>query len=156
MKKNSTALIVLVIAGVFFVVVAVIGILAAIALPAYMDYTKKAKLSEVVRTVNEIKTAMVAKASEPNLLEPGATVDVNAPDCAAVQDKFEVTVPRQHISNASVLCNPGEICTITATIKDIGAGLDGRNLVLSTVNAAPDLSQWNWRKSTIPARYAPK
>ena len=33
------------------------GILAAIALPAYMDYTRKAKLAEVVNVAGAIKTS---------------------------------------------------------------------------------------------------
>jgi len=154
-KKNSTALIVLVIAGVLLLLVAVMGILAAIALPAYMDYSRKAKLTEVINVAGAIKTALIAKASESNLLEPGGA-GVNAPDFTAIQDKFAITVSRRYISDASVVCNLDEICTITATIKDIGTSLDGQNLVLSTVNVAPDLSQWHWSKSTIPTRYVPK
>jgi type II secretory pathway pseudopilin PulG len=47
-KKSNTAVIVVVIvvAGAF-VFFAVVGILAAIAIPAYLDYTVKAKISEV-------------------------------------------------------------------------------------------------------------
>jgi type IV pilus assembly protein PilA len=40
------------------IVVAIIGILAAIALPAYQDYTKKAKVSEVVLAVSSARTCV--------------------------------------------------------------------------------------------------
>lgn len=40
------------------IVVAIIGILAAVALPAYQNYTKKAKFTEVVLSTNAIKTAV--------------------------------------------------------------------------------------------------
>lgn len=40
------------------IVVAIIGILAAIALPAYQDYTKRAKLTEVVLAASGCRTAI--------------------------------------------------------------------------------------------------
>jgi len=40
------------------IVVAIIGILAAIALPAYQNYTKKAKFTEVVNAAAGIRTAI--------------------------------------------------------------------------------------------------
>jgi type IV pilus assembly protein PilA len=40
------------------IVVAIIGILAAVALPAYQNYTKKAKFSEVVLSTNGVKIAV--------------------------------------------------------------------------------------------------
>ncbi len=40
------------------IVVAIIGILAAVAIPAYQDYIVKAKLSKVVSTLDPVKTAL--------------------------------------------------------------------------------------------------
>jgi type IV pilus assembly protein PilA len=40
------------------IVVAIIGILAAVALPAYQTYTKKAKMSEVVLAASQCRTAV--------------------------------------------------------------------------------------------------
>jgi len=39
------------------IVVAIIGILAAVALPAYQDYTVRAKMSEVILAADRCKTA---------------------------------------------------------------------------------------------------
>jgi type IV pilus assembly protein PilA len=40
------------------IVVAIIGILAAVALPAYQTYTKKAKMSEVILAASQCRTAI--------------------------------------------------------------------------------------------------
>ena len=40
------------------IVVAIIGILAAVALPAYQDYTKRAKMSEVILAASSCRTSI--------------------------------------------------------------------------------------------------
>ena len=40
------------------IVVAIIGILAAVALPAYQDYTKRAKMSEVILSASSCRTTI--------------------------------------------------------------------------------------------------
>lgn len=66
------------------IVVAIIGILAAIALPAYQTYTAKAKFSEVINATASVKSAVeVCAASEGDLtqcteaLRPAVSAAVN-------------------------------------------------------------------------------
>lgn len=59
------------------IVVAIIGILAAVALPAYQDYTVRAKVSEVILAASSAKTS-VAEAAQVNTAMPATaslTVD---------------------------------------------------------------------------------
>jgi type IV pilus assembly protein PilA len=49
------------------IVVAIIGILAAVAIPAYQDYVKKAKFAEVISISDSYKTAVGLCAQENNL-----------------------------------------------------------------------------------------
>lgn len=62
------------------IVVAIIGILAAVALPAYQDYTVRAKVSELILAGSSAKTA-VSEAAQVNSAMPQAasvTVDTQA------------------------------------------------------------------------------
>lgn len=60
------------------IVVAIIGILAAVAIPAYQDYTKKARFSEVVSLASGYKTAV-----EVCINDEGVAAAGTATTCAA-------------------------------------------------------------------------
>ncbi len=78
------------------IVVAIIGILAAVAIPAYKDYIVKSRMSNVISTTSAVKTAMSLC-----LQENGATASC---DTAA---KLGITLPTATTDLLSV--------TITAT-----------------------------------------
>jgi type IV pilus assembly protein PilA len=54
------------------IVVAIIGILAAVALPAYQDYTKRAKMSEVVLAASACRTTITEVYQTGSITNPGA------------------------------------------------------------------------------------
>jgi type IV pilus assembly protein PilA len=66
------------------IVVAIIGILAAVALPAYQDYTKKAKMSEVILAASACRTTIteviqsVGSGSLPEADDWGCEVDASS------------------------------------------------------------------------------
>ena len=61
------------------IVVAIIGILAAVALPAYQDYTIRAKVSEIVLTASGYKTTVAEKsASDGTMTSSGIGLTVNS------------------------------------------------------------------------------
>ncbi len=53
------------------IVVAIIGVLAAVALPAYNDYTKKAKMSELMLATSNCRT-VISEALQSAAALPGA------------------------------------------------------------------------------------
>tara|TARA_R110001599_G_scaffold65838_2_gene185889 strand:- start:138535 stop:139002 length:468 start_codon:yes stop_codon:yes gene_type:complete len=56
------------------IVIAIVGILAAIALPAYQDYTVRAKVSEAMVTLAEAKTTIAEYYSANNYLPADAGI----------------------------------------------------------------------------------
>ena len=54
------------------IVVAIIGILAAVALPAYQDYTIRAKMSEVILGMSACRTSITEVYQSGPTLAPGA------------------------------------------------------------------------------------
>ena len=75
------------------IVVAIIGILAAIAIPAYSDYTKRAKVTELVTAASACK----ASVSEFFQAEGAFPADLNEAGCSSTALKTNTPVP----SNAS-------------------------------------------------------
>jgi len=54
------------------IVVAIIGILAAVALPAYQDYTVRAKMSEVILGASGCRTSITESVQSASSLLPGS------------------------------------------------------------------------------------
>ena len=74
------------------IVVAIIGILAAVAIPAYQDYVTKAKFAEVETMANSYKTAVAVCAQELNTIT-GCTNGANGvPATQATTHVASVTV----------------------------------------------------------------
>ncbi len=58
------------------IVVAIIGILAAVALPAYQDYTVRAKVSELILAGSSAKTAVAEAAQVNGAMPAGGSVAI--------------------------------------------------------------------------------
>lgn len=78
------------------IVVAIIGILAAIALPAYADYTIRAKVSELVLAASSFRTSIVEKYTSDGTLDSagvGMTVTAGGKiSGGAVTDDGTITI----------------------------------------------------------------
>lgn len=90
------------------IVVAIIGILAAVALPAYQDYTARAKVSEVVLAASSCRaaiseasqTGLSSAPSEDNKFGCGETSSPVSQYVASIQTSSagEITITAQNIS----------------------------------------------------------
>jgi type IV pilus assembly protein PilA len=61
------------------IVVAIIGILAAVALPAYQDYTVRARMSEVILAMSAVKSTISEAAQLNGIANSGANLTIAAP-----------------------------------------------------------------------------
>ncbi len=97
------------------IVVAIIGILAAVALPAYQDYTVRAKVSELLLAASGVRTAVSEKfqadPSNTACAGGGATIPiVGKVATATVTDAGLVTV-----TGSTASTSVGQSVTVTVT-----------------------------------------
>ena len=96
------------------IVVAIIGILAAVALPAYQDYTIRAKVSEVILAMSACRTSIT------EVYQSGGTAPAaNQWGCEGVSSKYVAAL------------NTDANGVVKATIRNIAAGIvDGKFVTL--------------------------
>jgi type IV pilus assembly protein PilA len=137
------------------IVVAIIGILAAVALPAYQDYTKRAKVSEIVLAASSCRTTIseVFQSSTGSLPAAGAW----GCESSTATSKFVAKIETSAV---------GRITVTAGTVGD-AAGIDGKLLTLSpfandtTAMAATDVgkSVFKWvcggTGTTIDKKFLP-
>jgi type IV pilus assembly protein PilA len=133
------------------IVIAIIGILAAIAIPMYRTQTIKAKLTEVTNAMSNVASAVAAYTQESD--NPGT----DWPDCgsiAEIQSSLGVSLGAlTRISGMTVDSGTG---LITATIQTIDSNtVDGSTLTLSASSNADGSIQWIW-SGTTPTAFIPK
>ncbi len=103
------------------IVVAIIGVLAAVALPAYQDYTLRARMSEVVMAAGPCRTVI------SEVVQSGAALPAaNAFGC-------EVNNPSRFVAAV----NTDATGTIIVQTRGFGdATIDGRSLTIQPLTAA--------------------
>jgi len=95
------------------IVVAIIGILAAMAIPAYKDYTQRAQIGEAFTMVSAAKTAIAEYAQTNGVYPPAADITALALDIASPAG--------QYVDTVAVTADSG---VIVATMKATGVGAD--------------------------------
>jgi type IV pilus assembly protein PilA len=127
------------------IVVAIIGILAAIAIPAYSGYTAKAKIAGVIHAMGAVKTAVAAYYTEAGT--GSVPVAATAADITAI---FGVQPPVQYAT-----FDVATTGAITASIVSVSGDTNGTQIVL-TPNWGTMTWSWGPGATPIPAAYIPK
>ncbi len=107
------------------IVVAIIGILAAVALPAYQDYTVRARVSELVLAASSCRTSITE------------TVQAAAPGndiSSAISAACSITPTRMVTSGSA---NGNGVITIVGNATNLGGGITATT---NTIQLAPFVS----------------
>jgi type IV pilus assembly protein PilA len=124
------------------IVVAIIGILAAIAIPAYQDYTVRAKASELIVAASPCKTGVSEFWGTNSQTFPA---DNAAAGCTSIVTKYVASVA---VANG--------VITVTA-----GTGLGGtpvtadNTTITMTPSAGTNAVNWTCAPGTMPAKFLP-
>ena len=128
------------------IVVAIIGILAAVALPAYQDYTIKAKIANALSAASSLKTAVALCGQEAGGV---LTACVGGNNGIPANGDF---TPTKEVASATVAAN-GVIAIVLA--KGIGAGVDDL-VVTFTPTLTTGGSSMTWNNTTTVSNVAAK
>ena len=135
------------------IVVAIIGILAAIALPAYQDYTARAKISEVVVQMAAAKTGVAEYYATTGSL---AGIDNSKAGLVA-----SASLTTKYLESLTVAGNgTGSTATVTivANVKGLGNGCDTPAAAL-TMTGTPDTATgslaWTQTSDAACTKYVP-
>ena len=139
------------------IVVAIIGILAAVALPAYQDYTVKAKVSEVVLAASSCRTTV----TEAVQSSPAVDVSTVLPTvCAFTSTKY---VKEGEVdANGVITVTAQNITQLTPTTADqltLVPIQTGSTELNGTTDGGKTIAGWRCGLATdgttIPAKYLP-
>ena len=137
------------------IVVAIIGILAAVALPAYQDYTKRAKLSEVILAASACRTT-ITEVYQTGSTTP--TADGWGCESSSSTSKYVTSIHTDVNGRITVMAqgiDPTNIDTKVVTL--VPADSAGAALVYAAGGVA--VNRWicgdSTKGTTIPAKFLP-
>lgn len=132
------------------IVVAIIGILAAVALPAYQDYMVRAKMSEVILAGSSGRTAVSETYSQKSTMSLSAS-------SMGVQNQAS-----KYVASVTYSSTSATVGDIIVTTTDTNSGLPstaaGKTVVLrGTANSTTGQVGWTCGGGTgpVPAKYLP-
>lgn len=130
------------------IVVAIIGILAAVALPAYQDYMVRAKVSEGVLAASSGRTAVAETFSQKGTM---------ALSQASMGVQSQVSRYVASVGYSGTSPTQGDIIVTLQSATNLGLGAaTGTTLILrGSGTASSGTVEWTCGKGTIAAKYLP-
>ena len=140
------------------IVVAIIGILAAVALPAYQDYTVRAKASEMILAASTCRTSVT------EAVQTASSVDVSGtlPNvCGTTSSKY---VTSRSVSANGVITVVGDFAalggdtTATANTITLIPIQTGTTALVGTTDGGDTIASWTCGPAAanpMPAKYLP-
>ncbi|MDI3379835.1 MULTISPECIES: pilin [Acinetobacter] len=108
------------------IVVAIIGILAAIAIPQYQNYTARAQASEAMNLLDGLKTPVVESVSNDGMSTACSTAAATTGNGATPAGALNgLTLSGKYVSGITATANSTTSCALLATFKT-GAGINDK------------------------------
>ena len=132
------------------IVVAIIGILAAVAIPAYQDYVIKAKLSKVQSTMDPVKLALAMYYQENGTFPVGTAVTTTAWAANSLWDSIGLTalptLPNEVLSLS--VTGAATTATLQLTLQNVKATTINGLVVELTGTASGTAVTWTCTAGT--------
>ena len=124
------------------IVVAIVGILAAIAIPQYQEYTVRSRITEGLNLAGMVKTA-VAETFQGTSAMPESNESAGVAASGSITSKYVTAV------------GVGTSGAITVTYSTAVGGGQGGNTIVFTPSATAGAVDWSCTGGTVESKFRP-
>ncbi|MEI7867550.1 MAG: pilin [Candidatus Methylumidiphilus sp.] len=128
------------------IVIAIIGILAAVAIPAYQDYTARSQVSEGFVLVDGLKTVVTEGLNNKGSW-PG-NGEQSVPGANSLTGKY--------VASIAITAGTGAMLITFKPSGSVAAPIGGATFTITPSTASGGTIHWNCAKTSILAKYLPK
>ena len=137
------------------IVVAIIGILAAVALPAYQDYVAKSKITSIVATASSGKTAMFDRYQDLGKMPAAGNAAGGIAEPDSSTEGFDKTMAGLDYKNAINFKRADTGAAYEVTLDKINGNVNGEKLTFLYSDAGGELKFQCIASNTLKKKYMP-